>query len=81
MEVPQLTEGVGDTEFQDETEKTPSLKNPNIEIFPGFCTGTEQSTTECKGRIVIDTIHRALCFEYLPNGDLDKYLSGMVVLS
>jgi hypothetical protein len=78
MEVPQLTLRVGDRQLHDAIEKTACLSPPNIGIFSGFCTKIEQTTIECKRRIVIDTICQALCFEYLPKGNLDKYLKGTV---
>ncbi|CAM0948777.1 unnamed protein product [Alopecurus aequalis] len=48
VEGPKFTEIVGDKQFQDETDKMPRLKLPNNGMFTGFCTETEQSTTECK---------------------------------
>jgi len=51
------------------------LKHPNIVRLIGFCSEDEKVIIECDGKPVTATdMHRALCFEYLQNGSLEKHL-------
>jgi len=51
------------------------LKHPNIVRLVGFCSEDEKVIIECDGKPVTATdMHRALCFEYLQNGSLEKHL-------
>ena len=57
------------------------LKHPNIVRLVGFCSEDEKVIIECDGKPVTATdMHRALCFEYLQNGSLEKHLYGTILL-
>jgi len=57
------------------------LKHPNIVRLVGFCSEDEKVIVECDGKPVTATdMHRALCFEYLQNGSLEKHLYGTILL-
>lgn len=52
------------------------LKHPNIVTFVGYCCETKNECVEHDGKYVLaELVEMLLCFEYLPNGSLDKYLS------
>jgi hypothetical protein len=58
----------------------PDVQQENIVQFVGYCTETETTIIEQRGRkIVAEQDNRALCFEYLQNGSLDRYISGTAV--
>lgn len=56
------------------------LKHANIVRFFGYCADTQWKMFKHDGRHVIaEARQRLLCFEFVPNGSLDKYISGMTV--
>lgn len=55
------------------------IPHRNIVQFLGYCYYSEGEATEYRGELVmVETQERLLCFEYLNNGSLDRYISGMV---
>ncbi|TVU50753.1 hypothetical protein EJB05_02142, partial [Eragrostis curvula] len=67
--------------FEKEFKTLMKLNHNNIVRFLGYCYETEKISMECDGRIVLaEKTHRALCFEFMDNGSLDKHLSGMLLL-
>jgi len=67
-------------EFQKELDNLRILNHDNIVRLVGYCYETHRELAEYNGRRVLaDKTYRALCFEYLCNGSLGKYLSGMIV--
>jgi coatomer subunit beta' len=52
------------------------VQHKNIVQFLGY---TQEEAMEYQGEVIMpDTRERLLCFEYLSNGSLDRYVSGMV---
>ncbi|KAM0924346.1 hypothetical protein ACQ4PT_004972 [Festuca glaucescens] len=65
-----------DEEFRKEFDNLNRLEHQNIVKLVGFCSETENELAELYGKQVIATrTHRALCFEYMQNGNLDKHIS------
>ncbi|PVH35194.1 hypothetical protein PAHAL_7G123400 [Panicum hallii] len=63
-------------QFRNEFYNLTKVKHKNIVQFLGYCYEIEHTNIECDGKIVIvEKIHRALCFEYLHNGSLQNHLS------
>lgn len=64
-------------EFQREVECLMMVKHRNIVRLLGYCAETHGIMVTHEGKLVIpDVIQRWLCFEYLPKGSLDKYITG-----
>lgn len=69
-------------QFRNEFYNLTKVKHKNIVQFLGYCYEIEHTNIEYDGKIVIvEKIHRALCFEYLHNGSLQNHLSGMLICS
>jgi serine/threonine protein kinase len=74
--------GMDDQLFVNEVQHFTGICHPNIVRFEGYCCDTESELTFHEGcNKVVYQLYRLLCFEYMPNGSLDKYLSGMMILS
>ena len=57
------------------------LQHQNIIRLVGYCYEIAHKVMEYNGQYVYaGAEERALCFEYLQGGSLDKHLSGMIVL-
>uniref|UniRef100_A0A0E0IZK9 Beta'-coat protein n=1 Tax=Oryza nivara TaxID=4536 RepID=A0A0E0IZK9_ORYNI len=55
------------------------VNHPNIVQLVGYCYEIKHTHGQVKGRpVLVATIHRALCFEYMPRGSLENYLSDKV---
>jgi coatomer subunit beta' len=64
-------------EFQKEFDNLKRLKHENVVELVGFCNESERVVAEYNGKQVIaEEVHTALCFEYVRNGSLAKYMSG-----
>lgn len=52
-------------------------KHKNIIRFLGYCSDTQGEMLDFEGKFVMAD-HRSwlLCFEYVPNGSLDKHITG-----
>ncbi|KAL6888914.1 hypothetical protein ACP4OV_009940 [Aristida adscensionis] len=67
--------GVDDKEFLKEFHNLTRLNHQNIVKLIGFCNEAEDVPTNYEGKfIVAQMMHRALCFEYMCNGSLQKHL-------
>jgi serine/threonine protein kinase len=69
-------------EFMKEFENLRRLNHSNIVQLFGYCYEIKRVCVEYEGRSVLaDKIYRALCFEYMCNGSLQRHLDGeMMVL-
>ncbi|CAL4982297.1 unnamed protein product [Urochloa decumbens] len=68
--------GLDDMRFYHEFDKLTILSHPNIVKLIGYCYDTHHEYIEHDGVPVhAEKIYRALCFEYLHNGSLQKHLS------
>ena len=73
-------EGLDDKQFKNEVGNLFTVDHPNIVQFLGYCYETQSKLVKYNGEDVFGKhIHRALCFEYLQGGSLDKRLAGMTV--
>jgi serine/threonine protein kinase len=67
-------------QFLNEVNHLMSLNHPNIVRCTGYCYETQNLFLKYDGiPIFAETAERLLCLEYMPNGSLDKHLSGMTV--
>nr|WEM02089.1 wheat tandem kinase WTK-TM [Triticum dicoccoides] len=65
-----------DHQFNNELNNLKTLEHPNIVRLVGYCHDTTLVNVEHNGRVVCAAVEeRALCYEYLEEGSLDKYLS------
>ncbi|CAN6237782.1 unnamed protein product [Urochloa humidicola] len=67
--------GVDGKEFLKEFNNLTRLRHQNIVKLVGFCNEAEDVPTNHEGKIIVaQMMHRALCFEYIRNGSLEKHL-------
>lgn len=63
-------------EFQREVECLMMAKHKNIVQFLGYCADTQGTMARHEGKFVMaDVQQRLLCFEYLPKGSLNEYIT------
>jgi coatomer subunit beta' len=71
--------------FYREATSLISVKHPNIVRLLGYCANTEEEAMkhpdpgETLKYIFVEIRERLLCFEYIKNGSLDQYLTGMTM--
>ncbi|XBI60640.1 hypothetical protein VPH35_041549 [Triticum aestivum] len=71
-----LKQTIDDEQFIREFKNLMVLKHPNIVRLVGYCYETQRQHADFEGTIVFaKTTHKALCFEYMPEGSLRKHLS------
>jgi len=58
------------------------ISHPNIVRLEGYCYHVDGEVIKHEGnQVLVDNVSRLICSEYMPNGNLEKYLSkGMTVL-
>lgn len=67
--------GIDNKEFLQEFRNLTRLKHQNIVKLVGFCDEAEDVPMNYEGKtIVAQRMHRALCFEYMRKGSLEKHL-------
>ena len=70
---------LAENKFHKEVECLIKAKHKNIVRFLGYCSETQGRIADYEGRFVMADIRNwLLCFEYVPNGSLDKYITGMI---
>ncbi|KAI5004801.1 hypothetical protein ZWY2020_032044 [Hordeum vulgare] len=70
---PELDE---DKQFENECTNLMMVQHQNVVRLVGYCYEIAHKAVEYNGRYVLASVEeRALCFEYLPGGSLDKHLS------
>jgi serine/threonine protein kinase len=75
----QMLVGLDDEHFEREYHNLERLQHQNIVRLVGYCNETRREFTSHEGRTVLaEVTYRALCFEYMENGSLDNFLSGMM---
>jgi serine/threonine protein kinase len=72
---------IDDDQFQREFENIMRLDHHNIVRLVGYCYETQHLPMPYMGRTIFaERTYRALCFEYMQNGSLQKHISGMMTL-
>ncbi|XP_039808827.1 putative receptor-like protein kinase At4g00960 isoform X2 [Panicum virgatum] len=68
--------GLEEEQFQNELNNLVRLQHQNIVPFVSYCYEIQKKLVKYNGKLVLaDKIYRLLCFEYMQNGNLGKYLS------
>ncbi|XP_047042788.1 uncharacterized protein LOC124646765 [Lolium rigidum] len=68
-----------DEQFKNEFNNLMVLRHPNIVRLVGYCYDTQHEHVDFQGKIVFgETTYKALCFEYMHMGSLQKHLSDIV---
>ncbi|XBJ13357.1 hypothetical protein VPH35_005548 [Triticum aestivum] len=63
-------------EFRQEIECLMMAKHKNIVRFLGYCADTQGTVARDNGKFIMaDVLQRLLCFEYLPKGSLQEYIT------
>lgn len=69
--------GVNDLQFENEVYHLMMLKHQNIVRFLGYCFETRHLCIIHKGKHrFAEMPEKLLCLEYLPNGSLERHISG-----
>lgn len=69
-----------DAQFHNEVTYLIGLKHQNIVQLVGYCAESRWEATQVRGKYVMAEIRkRLLCFEYVNNKSLEKYISGMIM--
>ena len=70
--------GLDEDQFQNELRILTRICHPNIVQLVGKSYIEQDICVEHQGRLMFATkIEKAICLEFLPNGSLEKHLSGM----
>ncbi|KAF7098881.1 hypothetical protein CFC21_100582 [Triticum aestivum] len=71
---------INETFFYREVDSLLNIEHKNVVRFLGFCASTDQTAVPIKGskqHIYAEVRERLLCFEYISNGSLKKYITGL----
>ncbi|KAJ1265661.1 hypothetical protein BS78_08G093200 [Paspalum vaginatum] len=69
-------QGLDDKTFDNEFGNLREIRHQNVVRLIGYCHEARRKFIEHNGQLVwAQQIERALCFEYMPGGSLDKYIS------
>ncbi|CAN6327073.1 unnamed protein product [Urochloa humidicola] len=67
---------VDEKKFNQEVDSLMRVKHKNIVRFLGYCADTQGKLWKHEGKnVMAEERQRLLCFEFLPKGSLDKYIS------
>ncbi|KAM3215255.1 hypothetical protein ACQJBY_067310 [Aegilops geniculata] len=69
---------INETLFRREVDTLLNIEHENVVRFIGFCASTNQRAIKIEGRkehIYAEVRERLLCFEYISNGSLQKYIT------
>ncbi|XP_044961288.1 cold-responsive protein kinase 1-like [Hordeum vulgare subsp. vulgare] len=69
---------INETLFYREVDTLLNIKHKNVVRFLGFCASTDQTAIQIAGskqHIYAEVRERLLCFEYISNGSLQKYVT------
>ncbi|TVU26822.1 hypothetical protein EJB05_29387, partial [Eragrostis curvula] len=65
-----------ETQFHQEVDSLMRVKHKNIVRFMGYCSDTQGKVWKLQGKnVMAEERQRFLCFEFLPQGSLDKHIS------
>jgi serine/threonine protein kinase len=71
-----------ETKFHREVECLMRVKHKNVVRFLGYCADRQENIEMYNGELVMaDVNQRLLCFEYIAQGNLDKYIKGRTMWS
>ena len=72
--------GLDDEQFKNEFNNLTRVHHQNIVRLIAYCDEVRHVVFKENGEhILAKMVFKVLCFEYLPGGSLDNYLSGMVI--
>lgn len=73
-----VSKDLSDAQFLDEVTCLMTTNHKNIVRFLGYCADAKGKLMKIHGNYkVVQVPKRLLCFEYVPNGNIDHYLKGM----
>jgi hypothetical protein len=65
--------------FHREVKSLMMVNHKTVVRFLGYCSNTEEQALKMQGKFIMaQDRERLLCFEYLINGSLESYLTGMI---
>jgi serine/threonine protein kinase len=68
---------VHEKEFNQEVDSLMRVKHTNIVRFLGYCADTQGKVWKYEGKnVMAEDRQRLLCFEFMPNGSLENYITG-----
>ncbi|XP_066339283.1 G-type lectin S-receptor-like serine/threonine-protein kinase SRK [Miscanthus floridulus] len=77
VSVKRLSQAINMDENNFNKEVTNLVKHQNVVRFVGYCADTQGKVEKYGGKMVMaDVQQRLLCFEFLPNGSLDKHINN-----
>ena len=69
-----------ETEFDREIECLMRAKHKNIVRFIGYYHDRQRNMEIYDEKLIMADVHQRLfCFEYIPKGSLDKYITGRIM--
>ncbi|VAH24618.1 unnamed protein product [Triticum turgidum subsp. durum] len=68
--------GLDDKQFAIEFCNLSKVRHQNVVRLIGYCYESRHKYMELKGELVLQTVERVLCFEYMQGGSLDKHIKG-----
>ncbi|KAK8447555.1 hypothetical protein SEVIR_8G091300v4 [Setaria viridis] len=67
-----------DSMFDNEVNHLMRVKHKNIVRFLGYCSNTQRKVFDHEGNYIMAEVRqRLLCFEYVPRGSLDNYITDV----